>query len=179
MKFNIVYALGEQAYLIQTPLYILSYAVAMTCLCRTAVTCAKEFHLASQILFCGGIMAVFSFNIPALISNFLLGAFLGLLLNRCGGLLLCFFYTVIYRAIFIAIDLYSYRAEKTYGQMMTGLSIAGMFCLFMGTALLFVYLADSLAQKRKMRVNVQTMFVLLGSVLLIIIGCATTQYANM
>ncbi|MCI8331755.1 MAG: hypothetical protein HFE78_02910 [Clostridiales bacterium] len=179
LKLNIVSAFGVQAYIIKMSLYILSFAAMMTCLCRAAVTCAKDFRLLGQMLLCGGFMAVFSFSIPALLSNFLLGAFLGWLLYRSGNLLLCFFYTALYRAVFLLIDFYSDQAGKPYGQMMTGLSIAGMFCLFLGMTLLFTYFADILVQKRKLRANMLTVSICIVSALLIVIGCAITQYANM
>ena len=179
IKFNIVASFGVQAYLIKASLYILLFAAAMTCLCRVATVFAKDYHLLGQILLCGGLMAVFTLNIPAVLSNFLFGVFLGWLLYRSGNILLCFFYTALYRTVFFIIDLYSNQIGKTYGQMMTGLSIAGMFCLFMGMALILTYFADILTQNRKIHADVQMVSVLIISVLFVVIGCAVTQYANM
>ena len=93
--------------------------------------------------------------------------------------MISFLYIIFYRSLLFVIDLYCFQVEKTYGEMMSGLDIFGMFLLFTGIAVFLFYFSDRFAQKMKVKKSAATILVIISSLLLITIGCAVTQYANM
>ena len=180
VKFNIIAAFGPTGFGIKTLLYLLTYAAAMSFMLQTALKEAREYGLAARILLCGALFSLFSLNLPCMLSNFVIGGFLGFLSTRGPNILISLLYIIFYRSLLFVIDLYCFQVEKTYGEMMSCLDIFGMFLLFTGIAVFLFYFSDRFAQKMKVKKSAATtILVIISSLLLITIGCAVTQYANM